>query len=134
MALLMLAEGRGTKQALQSILGSLGYPLSVKKICLYVFGSSYRWVDSLRDKKVFPIPWQVRQEILMASLLLSCATADLRSQISTHLHFSDATPSTGGVVSGVGSRRLAEALHGICETRGKHARLDWVEEDFLARG
>ncbi len=69
MALLMLAEGRGTTQALQSILGSLGYPLSVKKMCLSDFGSSYRWVDSLRDKKVYPIPWQVRHEILLASLL-----------------------------------------------------------------
>jgi hypothetical protein len=37
-------------------------------------------------------------------------------------------------VSGVGSRRFAEASHSICETRGHHAWLDWIEEDFLSRG
>jgi hypothetical protein len=134
LALMFLAEGVCTRQAMQSLLGSFVHPFSVRKLCMSVFGRAYRWTSRLRPKRLYRIPWRIAQEIFMAALLIPTAQSDLRAQVSTEIHFSDATPSTGGYVTGRVSQKLAGTLHDLCEIRGKHAKLDWKEADFLAKG
>ncbi len=65
---------------------------------------------------------------------LPVAYTNVRSPVSTTVHYSDATPAAGGYVSGRLSRELAQTLHGHVEFKGRHARLDWRDADFKARG
>ncbi len=62
------------------------------------------------------------------------AWAELRALVSTEVFFSDATPATGGYVHGTFSRELAETLWCHSQFKGRHAPLDWKEEDYKVRG
>ena len=119
---------------MQSLLGSYVHPFSHFKAAMSNFGRVFRWVSRLPEKGIAKIPWSIKQELFAAALHLPFAFSDLRSPVSTNVYYSDATPSTGGYVWGKVSRAFSEALHDMCDTRGRHARLDWTDKDVQALG
>ena len=132
--MMQLAAGVTSRETMEALLGSFVHPFAHNRLCMSIWQRSYKWVHSLPERRLVRLPWLVRQEIFMAGLHLAIAVTDIRSPISTRIHFSDATPSTGGFVGATVSRKLAESLHDVCEFRGRHARLDWDELDFALAG
>ena len=65
----------------------------------------------------------IKDELLSVGLLLLCAAADIRAQVSTLLTETDATPQAGGSLSTNISRKLALALYNSCQTRGAQVSL-----------
>ena len=134
LAIMQLAARVTNKKTMQSLLGSFVHPFSHNKLCMSTLGKSYQWVAQLRERQVVRIPARIRDEILAAALHLPLAWSDLRAPVSTRVHYSDATPTTGGFVVADVSRELAEVLWNHSEFRGRHTRLDWQETDYQVRG
>jgi hypothetical protein len=123
-----------SKELLQSLLGSLVYPLSHRKVLMSHLGRTYTFVSNAPEKVGIKLPHDVKQELLGAVLSLCVAETDIRAPVSTLITASDATPQTAAVVQATVSRPCAEALYDLAEHRGEYARLDWSSDHWnLAR-
>ena len=87
----------------------------------------YKWIDGflmisgfLGKKKADDI----KDELLIASLLMGPCYSNIRWPIDTDISFTDATPSSGGAVKACVSKRLAQDMFRSVETKGAHVRLE----------
>ena len=72
------------------------HPFMHFKQLMSVFHRYYKWQATFEDHSVVRWPVDVRDEIAIASLLLSIAITDLRRQVSPRVYATDATPTSGG--------------------------------------
>ena len=86
----------------------------------------YAWMSSCPEKGM--MSWKgaadVRDELFIASLLLSVMHSNMRWPVSTEVSATDATPSAGGAVRATVTPELAQALYKSTEYKGCHVRLD----------
>ena len=119
-----------TGDIMASLLGAYVHPFMHRKCCMAVFGRAYRFLDSLDSRVAARLPADVADELLAASLLLCCASSNMRAEVSTQITCSDATPCTVGTVEAGVSRELADCLHDFGEYRGRYVRLDWTNDRY----
>jgi len=115
---------------MRSLLGSYVHPFSHSKQLMCLFGRVYKWANGLHDKKLVPLPPDIREELLIAALHLPLAQANLRAPVSTNVTCSDATLTTAGIVEALVSRDMSDALYSHCEHKGAYTRLDWTSLDW----
>ena len=120
------AGGVATKQVMQQLLGLMIHPFCLRRELMSSFQRAYVWTASLDEGVVVKIPADIRDELIMGSMLLSQAHGNIRAPVSTMISCSDATPSRGGVVRSRVSREMAEGLYWCGDRRGRPVRLGEV--------
>merc|ERR1711994_974590 len=72
------------------------HPFMHRRECMSVFHRWFCWQSELLASGGVRMPPDIREELLLASLLLGVASANIRWPFSPYLFCSDATPSSGG--------------------------------------
>ncbi len=91
-------------------LGLCVHPFMHRKEFMSVFHRSYRWMRSIPEHKLVPVPADIADEWVTAGNRLLVARSFLRWPISTRVSCTDATPLSGGAVACNVSSELASAL------------------------
>ena len=125
LTLLALSVPTCTKEALQSLLGSLIHPFMHHKSSMCLLGRAFRFVQEAPSDTAVKIPADVCDELLACALSLAVASTDIRAPVCTRVTCSDATPTSLGTVESTVSRELAESLFDHAEQKGAYTRLDW---------
>ena len=72
-----------SKRALQQLLGQFPHPFMHQKELSSVFGRSYRYVHGLDEDRLYRLPALVKEEFVIAGLLLGVASTNIRWPLST---------------------------------------------------
>ena len=133
LSLLVLASPEVSKELLQGLLGSFIYPLSHRRETMAVLERAFRRVADLPKGKITKIPHSIRDESLMAALVLPVAESYIRSPVCSRIQCSGSTPVGAGCVSATVSQELSEGLYGHCKHKGRYIRLDWGPVEWMLR-
>ncbi len=79
------------------------------------------------------MPPDVKDELVIALLLLPLAETNIRWEISQRISATDTTPSFGGTIHCVVGPEISRALFRTCEHRGCYVRLDTRELRHLSQ-
>ena len=111
-------------EVLRSLVGSIIHPFMHRREWSSVLGRVFRFIDAAPVGKALQIPAHIRDEIRGCALGLIHACGNVRAQVSSRIHASDATPSAAACVSADVSQDLAETLYDFADSKGKYVRLD----------
>ena len=100
------------------------HPILHRREIMCVLARVFSWISETPLGCVAQLPADVVQEIVIASILLPAAEAQLRWPVAKRVSATDATPSSGGAVHCRVSDRLAKTLYRASEQRGCYTRLD----------
>ena len=125
LTLLALSVPTCTKEALQSLLGSLIRPFMHHKGSMCLLGRAFCFAQEAPSDTAIKIWADVCDELLSCALSLAVAGTDIRAPVCTRVICSDATPTALGTVESTVSRELAESLFDHAEQKGTYTRLDW---------
>ena len=91
--------GEADKRTMQSLVGSFGPPFLHRPELSAVWHRVYTWVESMPPTGTARIPGDIKDEIVIATLLLGFAHASLRWDLDGYLRATDATPTHFGATS-----------------------------------
>ena len=119
--------GHSTKSILQSLLGCVSHPFLHRRLLMSVLGEVFLFTSGMPERGDVRLPAAIIDELLIASLLIPFAEANLRNPVSTTVSATDATPIKAGRCAAVIPKKLARVLFRRCEGRGEHGHLNWTE-------
>ena len=108
---------------IDSTLGCLVHPFHHAKHLRTSRHRIYKWRSNFRG--VRSLPADLKDELLVAALLLPFAYSNIRAPASTRVSATDATPSMAGSCRARVPETLARPLFRRSEEVGEAARLDW---------
>lgn len=111
------------KVVLRKALGLAVHPIMHCKLIFSCLHRTYKWMSTLDDHKAYKWPPDVRDEILFCALCLPLSFTNLRSQVSSRISATDATPTSGGACETVISQELALRLFNSSIQKGYHTFL-----------
>ena len=120
-------RGRSDRKTLEQLIGAFIHPFQHKKCLNCIFQNVYKYMHSLKYGIWYKLPPQILSEIVIASLCMPLASADLRADLSETITCTDATPSAFGVCRSKVDKRTLRSMYRLCEHRGEYVRMDWSE-------
>ena len=122
----LVREGLATKKALQKLIGLFIHPFMHRRECMGLFHHVYAFIDQMPDKGLRKLPpYDVKDEILSAALVLPLAEASARWPVSIQISASDASSESGGRASTITSKAMAKTLFRFSEKNGEYI-LGWT--------
>ncbi len=121
----LVLEGKGSKKALQKLVGLYVHPFMHRRELMSLFHHTYLYIEKLPEGSVVKLPTYVCDELVTAMIMLPLAEANVRSPISVQIAATDASSKMGGRASTLTTRSLAKLLYRCAESKGEHTRLDW---------
>ena len=129
----VLLGGLVTKATLQSLVGTLVYPLMHRRQLMCSLVETYTFIENMTDDVSYSIPADVVDELLAAALFLTVAHTDVRAPVSTRISATDATVRRAGACQSFVPQKVANMFYRLSESKGEHTRLRWTDLDGDAR-
>ena len=126
----VLRIGRVTQGILRRLLEYISFCFQYRRGEFYsLLHRSFAFVESLPEDSWVKVPGDIGDEVRAVAMHLPLASWNMRRSLSTVLHASDATPSSGGSTAARITPSLARELFRRSEYRGQHVRLDPNQRD-----
>ena len=107
-ALVMCA--RCSKHTLQSLAGSIVYPLMHRRELMCCLGETFTFLESMSDSIDAKIPAVVVDELLCSALAMTLAFTNIRAHVSPCLSATDATVRRAGACQAYVPQKVANGL------------------------
>ena len=129
----VLLSGHVSKHSLQSLLGSIIYPLMHRRELMCCLTEIFVFVESMSESKLTRVGDKVKDELVLSALFMVVAFTDIRAPVSTCVSATDATVRRAGACQTWVLQKVANACFRKSETRGEHTRLRWSDFDVEHR-
>jgi len=126
----LLELGSATKKSLQKLIGLYIHPFMHRRECMAVFHHIYVFLENMPDGKLCRLPHHIRDELLIACLILPLANSNIRWPVSPVVSATDASSFGGGRASTITTKGLTRTLYRFGERRGEYTKLDWVDHSI----
>ena len=115
----LVSLGLSDLRTLNCVLGAFPHLLGHRPPLMCVFHRIYKWKATLEEGVVYESPGDIRDELLIAVLLLGLADAHIRAPFEGVLRATDTKPSAYGSCSAPCSGKLLRGLYRTRRHRGE---------------
>ena len=125
-------RGTCTRKVLSILTGCWIHILLFRRVLFSIMDDVFHQGDGCKMNEVFELSRKARNELQLLASLGPLAQSDLRAAYAQDIFCTDASPTTGAVISAHVGSEVTEELWRHCEQRGYYTRLQTPASEILS--
>lgn len=133
MVSIMIAQiGTCTRRLLSVLTGCWIHVLLFRRVLFSIMDEVFHQGDGFKMDEVFPLSRKARNELQLLATLGPLAQSDIRATYAQDIFCTDASPTSGAVISATVGTEAVQEIWRHCEQRGYYTRLQSPASEILA--